>query len=117
MPGMFSEVARGGGLYAVAGSDVGAGADVGVAAGAASFPAAAFAGVRLVSILPPTPAVTAVAAVTPPTVMNLRRSKVVVIGPSSGCRRAPAGAARSALTHGKATAVPRRRRCRRRPRA
>ena len=73
MPGMFSDSVTGGGLYAGAGSAVGA--DVGVALGpVVIFAAAVFAGARLARTFPPTPAVTAVAAVTPPTVRNLRRS-------------------------------------------
>src|ERR1700730_2010632 len=111
MPGMLSEVARGGGLYVAMGSEVGAG--VGVAAGAVSLPADVFGGVcLLVRAQPPTPAVTAVAAVTPLTVRNLRRSKLVIM-PSCGCCRAFAvapglsGVFGTGLTPASATAAPR----------
>src|SRR5580704_9082358 len=111
MPGMFSEVARGGGLYVAVGSEVGV--DIGVAVGAASLPVDAFVGACLpVRAQPPTPAVTAVAAVTPLTVRNLRRSKLVIM-PSCGCCRALAVAPGLGPMLASATAAPRRQRCRR----
>src|SRR5271167_3353317 len=111
MPGMFSEVARGGGLYAAGGSDVGVatGAAVGVVVGVPSFPAAVFAAVcLLVRILPPTPAVTAAAAVMPLTVRNLRRSTVVIVPSAGRCRAlaVAAGLFGAGPTPASATAVP-----------
>src|SRR5271169_5300956 len=107
MPGMFSEVARGGGLYAAGGSDVGVA--IGVAVGVPSFPAAVFTAVcLLVRILPPTPAVTAAAAVMPLTVRNLRRSKVVIVPSAGRCRAlaVAAGLFGAGPTPASATAVP-----------
>src|ERR1035437_1832008 len=61
---------------------------VGVPGGAARLMAGRGAGGRLPGRWsPPTPVATAVAAATPPTVMNLRRSMVFVMVSSGGCPR------------------------------
>src|SRR6266851_4039733 len=107
MPGMFSEVATGGGFDEATGSGVGLA--YGAAYGAASFAADASGWTRLpIKSSPPTPAAAAVTAVTPAAPRNLRRSMAVVIVSSCG-----AGRAGPVLTRGPARLGPRRWRSRR----